>query len=327
MAKISFQGQTYQAAAGETVLDLLEREGYAVPSSCRSGVCQSCLLRATKGVPPGAAQSGVKDTLRAQGYFLSCRCEPVEDMDVEMPGEGVAKYGTTITGIEWLSKTVIELRTTRPEGFDYCAGQFATLISPEGVARSYSIASVPELDDDLVFQIALLPNGAMSGWLAEHAKPGTTLDVQGPNGACFYVAGKPDQSLVLAGTGTGLAPLFGIARDALRQGHAAAVHLFHGSLASEGLYLVDALRALAEKHDNFHYYPCALNGPAPAGIHVGALDSHLLERLPSLTGHRAYLCGAPEFVKLMQRKVFLAGVSLPEILADSFLPAKAAPGA
>lgn len=305
------------------MLEVLERQGHAVPSSCRSGVCQSCLMRAREGTPPASAQAGIKDTLRAQGYFLACCCVPENDLAVALPEEGAGRLETVIRGIRHLTETVIELRLACPEGFDYRAGQFATLINDGEVARSYSIASVPGVDGDLEFQIALIPDGAMSAWLANGAAPGTTLHVQGPNGHCFYAGSDREQPLLLAGTGTGLAPLYGIARDAIKQGHQGPIHLFHGSLREGGLYLHDTLRALETETDNFHYHPCVLNGPAADDVHVGPLDALLLESLGSLKGYRAYLCGAPEFVKLMQRKVFLGGVSLQEIFVDSFLPAKA----
>ena len=49
---------------------------------------------------------------------------------------------------------------------------------------------------------------------------------------------------MLAGAGTGLAPLYGIARDALAQGHTGPVWLFHGGVDLRGLYLAEELKAL-----------------------------------------------------------------------------------
>ena len=87
----------------------------------------------------------------------------------------------------------------------------------DGLARSYSIASLLT-DDSLELHVRVLPEGRMSQWLASTARVGHADGDPGPSGDCFYTAGREDQPLLLAGTGTGLAPLFGIARDALRQG-------------------------------------------------------------------------------------------------------------
>lgn len=323
MGSVIYQGASFIPEVGESVLDLLERHGHAVPSACRSGVCQSCLMRARSGEPPAASQQGVKPSLREQGYFLACRCQPDADLEVELPSEGAVRSDVVITGLTPLSARIIELRTTTPAGFEYRAGQFANLINEHGIARSYSLASVPSLDHELIFQIALVQDGAMSQWLASEAEVGTVMQVQGPNGSCTYAGQEYAQPLLLAGTGTGLAPLYGIARDALHHGHEGPIHLYHGSLHAEGLYLHEQLRALEREHANFQYEACVLGGEAPDDVRQGMLDAILLERIGSLKGFRAFLCGAPDFVKLMQRKVFLGGVSLQDIYADAFLPAVA----
>jgi NAD(P)H-flavin reductase len=171
--------------------------------------------------------------------------------------------------------------------------------------------------------VALLPNGRMSGWLHAEAQPADRVDLIGPLGTCFYTPADSEQPLLLAGTGTGLAPLYGIARDALSQNHRGEIHLFHGCLTRAGLYLERELRELQAKYPNFHYYPCALNGPVEDEVHLGAIDAYIKETLPSLKGHRVYLCGHPDTVKLLQKNAFLAGASMHDILADAFLPSVA----
>jgi len=321
VSEIRFQDSTIESRVGETLLEALERHGHAIPNACRTGVCQSCLMRATSGSPPAESQKGLRDTLKSQGYFLACQCRPGEAMEVALPDTAGLSCEGRIAAIDRLGPRILSLRVTAPGFGDYRAGQFLTLINAAGVARSYSIASVPGIDEDIAFQIALLPGGAMSGWLANEAKVGDALTLQGPAGECFYTPGHPEQPLLLVGTGTGLAPLYAIAREALHQGHRGRRDLFHGTLRAEDLYLMDALRAMAEASSEFRYYPCALSGPAPEDVHVGPVDDFALETCGSLKGRRVYLCGASEFVKMMQKKAFLAGASMKEIFADSFVPA------
>jgi NAD(P)H-flavin reductase len=124
------------------------------------------------------------------------------------------------------------------------------------------------------------------------------------------------------GTGTGLAPLFGIVRDALRHGHRGPIHLFHGALHKAGLYLVQELFQLARRHEQFRYTPVALRGEESNDrIRIGALDQCVALRIPDTTGWRGFVCGDPGFVQDMKKKLFLAGMASRDIYADAFIPA------
>jgi len=323
MGEIRFEGRCFTLAPGETVLEGLERQGEGVPSSCRAGVCQSCVLRAVGGEVPAAAQHGLRETLRAQGYFLSCKCRPEGPLEVER-GNAVGRFRATVASVEALNARVARLRVECEPAPAYFAGQFMNLVHPSGQMRSYSVASVGALESWLEFHVGLIPGGVMSTWVHEEIALGDTLEIVGPQGNCFYVAQNPEQPLFLLGTGTGLAPLYGIARDALAQGHQGPIHLFHGSLRREGLYLVEALRAMAAEWPQFQYHPCVLEGDGADGIEVAAIDTLAFERIPDLKGWRVFLCGPPDLVKKMQRATFLKGASMQEIFADAFLPAATA---
>lgn len=322
MPHISFQGERYAALPGESVLDCLLRHGMALSHSCKSGVCQSCIVRTTSGDIPPKAQSGLRDTLRAQGYALACSFIPESDVEIALIDTELLRTRGRIVSIDPLNATVMCLRVRPEKPIEHRPGQYLNLVRDDGLVRSYSIASVPEEDEDLCFHVASVANGRMSGWIHSGVARGATIEILGPVGNCFYVSGTKEQPLFLAGTGTGLAPLYGIVRDALRRGHTGAIHLFHGSIRPEGLYLVDELRALAAQFPNLRYYPCALQGEAE-GVSIVPLDQLSLQTVPKLGGHKVYLCGHPDFVRMMQRKTFLAGASLADIYADAFVPSPA----
>lgn len=322
MGQIQFEGAGYESAPGESVLDCLTRNGIDIPHSCKSGLCQSCLVKVTEGTPPAEARKGLKDTLKAQGYMLACSCVTDAPLTLARADAGM-RVQARVLAVRKLSELVAELRMEALGDFSYFAGQFVNLVAPGGAIRSYSLASVPGEDEALVFHIARMPQGVVSGWAHDAARENDVVELLGPHGSCCYVSGNPQQPLLLAGTGTGLAPLYGVVRDALSHGHTGDIHLFHGSVRQAGLYLVDELRALAASHENFHYHPCVMEGPADDGTHIGLLDAYLAQTLPSLKGYRVYLCGHPDLVKQLQRKTFLAGASLKEIFSDPFVAAKA----
>lgn len=314
-ATVTLEGRCHTLDPEETVLGALLRQGEEVPYSCRSGVCRSCLLQARQGQPPLSSQKALRDTLRAQGYFLSCIAIPSEDLVVQLPQAGVVGHtiGRLITR-EPLAPAIYRLVFQQEEAFSFQAGQFVTIRRPDGLRRSYSLAAPPHAEGLLELHVRQLPGGVVSHWLCQELELGAPLDLFGPEGSAFYLPGEPQCPLLLIGTGTGLAPLFGIVRSALAQGHTGPIHLYHGSRNADGLYLQEALNTLSQLHPNLRYTPCtSATGPR---ADVRALAEH-----PRMAGYRVYLCGHPEMVKSAQRSAFLQGASLSRIYTDPFVRA------
>ena len=322
MTTIRFREEDYSCEPGETVLACLLRHGVDAPSSCRSGVCQTCMMRAVQGRPPEAAQAGLKETLKARGYFLACICEPDEDLEVVLSGEDVLHHiPAVVTGKQSLTPEIVRLCMRPEEPFSYRPGQFINLRRPEdGLTRSYSLASLPQQGDEIELHVRALPEGRMSQWLVHDLEAGGRIEIEGPHGECFYTASDPGQPLLMVATGTGLAPLWGILRDALDQGHEGPIHLFHGSYTPAGLYLVDELRALADEAANFSYHPCAdCVEDEDGGIMAGRVHELALRAISDLQGWRIYLCGHPGMVEATKKAAFLAGASLSDIYSDPFV--------
>lgn len=320
MATVRYGALSVSLEAGESVLDALLRHGAAPAYSCRAGACQSCLMRCQSGALPARAQAGLRDALRAQGYFLSCVCLPEEDLSIVAADDPGLLCEAEVLAVDRLSPSVVRLRL-RPRGpFLYQAGQFVSLLRGDGLARSYSLASLPS-EEFIELHVRELPGGQMSGWIARQLSPGEVVRLRGPAGECVYTPGDPGRPLLLAGTGTGLAPLYGIVRDALSHGHHGPISLLHGAASAEGLYLVDALCALADAHPNLTYTRCLLQGEPGDGIAIGALPALVQRLFPHPNALRSYLCGDPALVNQLKRGLFLAGAPLREIFSDPFLTA------
>lgn len=315
--RLAFEGKEYELAAGETVLDCLDRHHAGVTSYCRNGACQTCLLRAEEGAVPAAAQQGLKETWRAQGWFMSCMCRPSGDLRVARC-DGAGQYSAQVLEVQSLSARVLRVRLSKPAGFDYAAGQFIQLARPEdGLMRPYSLASTPD-EAYLELHVAQLPQGQLSGWLA--GAQGRQVDLRGPYGECFYVNEPVSRPLLLVGTGTGLAPLYGVLRTAIAAGHAAAMRLLHGAPDAEGLYLWSALRALAGTHRQLECTGSVQGGTVAPGQSTQPLQELVQQCGLPLADARIYLCGNPDFVRGMRKQLYLAGTPLARIHADPFLP-------
>ncbi|MFC1750096.1 FAD-binding oxidoreductase [Pseudomonadota bacterium] len=248
---------------------------------------------------------------------MVCTCKPKEDISICLAGEdAVTKIVATLKEKTTLSDKIFRLRFKCDSPFDFQPGQFINLHRQDGLVRSYSIASLPS-ENTVELHIELIDNGQMSNWLRDELQLGETVELDGPHGECFYIQGALEQKLLLVGTGSGLAPLWGIARDALTQGHQGEIHLFHGSRETDKIYLTEELKQLATEHSNFFYTPCISGENIPGYTH-GRANETALEQHPKLGGWRIYLCGHPEMVNGTKKKAFLAGASFNEIYADPF---------
>jgi len=277
-------------------------------------------MRAVRGLVPEPAQKGLTPTMVARKLFLACQCVPTQDLEVALADDVIERIEANVCAIEVLNDEIRAVHIRTPGRFEYCAGQFVRLFMDARTSRNYSLASVPALDDVLIMHVRRVPGGRVSGWIFEHLEIGDTVTISEAFGDCFYLPGRPKQDILLLGTGCGLAPLYGIVRDALNHGHRGRIHLYHGSRDACGLYLNEPLSRLAAIHPNFRYRPCISEGPSSDGYCAGTPLGVALEDNPDLTGWRIYLCGNPQMVEAARMQTFLAGAGSSEILADPFLP-------
>ena len=230
--RVTLAGQDYELRPGESVLDGMARHGVGLPAACRAGACYACLVRVLHGDPGAASRQGLKDAWRERGYALACLARPASDLTIAYDRDGSATPATLLPG-RMIGPQVLlaRVRPSRPLAFR--PGQHVAL-GRDGVARSYSIANLPaEADrDGIAFHVRVYPSGVLSTWLAS-AEPGTPVSLGAPAGECCYLGTDRDVPMLLAGTGTGIAPLAAVARDALGQGHRGPIVIIHGA-ASKG---------------------------------------------------------------------------------------------
>ena len=65
-------GKTCTVRSGQTVLEVAEEQGVAIPSSCRQGQCGTCKTKLLEGTVRMDAEEGLDPDSRAQGFVLTC---------------------------------------------------------------------------------------------------------------------------------------------------------------------------------------------------------------------------------------------------------------
>jgi NAD(P)H-flavin reductase/ferredoxin len=309
MPELRVGDRQWSVAAFRTLLDALNDAGMAVPYSCRAGSCHACLVRCVKGEPLDALPDALDASRRSQGWRLSCQCRVVDDLTVEIFDPTRDGLPASVAGSDWLSPTVLCLRLRPERPMRYRAGQHLVLWTTSGVARPYSLASLPGEDSFLEFHIDCHQRGAFVD-VARTLKPGDAVrlgELRG--GALHYDPDWQERPLWLLAAGTGLGPLWGVLREALRQGHAGPIRVLHVARDRTEHYLTEPLRELAMEH-------ALLQVELIDADNVGAALSAL--RISSRQTI-ALVCGSPASVEVYAKRLYIAGLPRSQVLADAFL--------
>ncbi|WP_425913037.1 iron-sulfur-binding ferredoxin reductase [Pseudomonas sp. GWSMS-1] len=299
-----------EVAPASNLLDSLLAAGIAVPYSCRAGSCHACLVRCVRGELLDAKPEALDEARREQGWRLACQCRVVDDVQVEVFDPLRDAVPAVIHSCDWLSRDVLRLRLTPPRPVRYSAGQHLQLWTTSGIARPYSLASVPGEDAWLEFHIDCRQGGAFASE-ARAFQPGDNLRLGELRGAALHY--DPDwqtRPLWLMAAGTGLAPLYGVLREALRQEHQGAIRVIHVAHDASAHYMAEPLRALATSHSQVQV-ELLVAVELPAAL----AELRLVSRQTV-----ALLCGHPDSVETFARRLYLAGLPRSQVFADVFLP-------
>jgi ferredoxin-NADP reductase len=212
-----------------------------------------------------------------------------------------------------------DLRTA----FSYRTGQFVTIhadVDGQELARQYSLASVPDLDEGLQITVKRLPEGRVSGWLVDRVREGDVVEVAAPRGRLYQPADGPRHYLLLA-AGSGIVPLVAIARDVLARDGGHAVTLAYGNRSRTSVILRREVDELAASRARVEH---VLSRPDPDWTGpCGHVDpGYLARRWPEWTADglpvRAYLCGPDAFMAAAEAFLVGRGVDEADIRRESF---------
>lgn len=304
MPELQVGERRWTVAPGSNLLDSLNQAGIAVPYSCRAGSCHACLVRCIKGEPADALPEALDSGKRLQGWRLACQCRVMDDLAVQTFDPLRDGSPARVSGCEWLSPTVLRLRLEPERALRYRAGQHLVLWTASGVARPYSLASLPGEDPYLEFHLDCRQPGAFID-AARQLKIGDSIGLgELRGGALQYDPDWQERPLLLLAAGTGLGPLWGVLREALRQEHQGPIRLVHLARDESEHYLRDELTGLAAQ----------VQLVTSQDLATTLADLRLLSRRSM-----ALVCGSPNSVDDFAKRLYLAGLPRNQVLADVFV--------
>ena len=310
MSHFLFQDEQIPYTEGQSVLEALLCAGKPVSFACQQGVCQSCILKSLAGSIPEKSNQDLKVTQKEEGLFLSCITPARSDLVLTKAGIK-DDYNAKIKAINMLSASVMQVLLELEAPFDYRAGQYITVTNNNGVSRCYSLASQPQ-DQFLELHIHHYPEGQFSDWLFQKAETilGQALKIQGPIGHCYYT--QTDKDLICIAYETGLAPIYGLIKDALSRPYHGKITLYYGAASANHFYFLDEINILSQNHPHFS---CVLIETSSDPL---TFANEVFQKVDDDGNTRYFLCGPKAAVQNLRKRLYLKGISLDEIFADSF---------
>ncbi len=200
------------------------------------------------------------------------------------------------------------------------AGQFVQVSAEiDGVrhSRCYSPASPEDCGRELEITVKRHPDGLVSNFLADHARPGMVLGLSQADGDFHLPESRPD-SILLIGAGSGITPLMAILRTLCAEKPPGQIALIQYAPDPNRAIYRQELDRLAAENPNFKLTRSYTRAPG-----VGELDghfspTHLPQSDPCFTTAETFACGPPALLDAV-RGTWANGLER-RLHVESFVP-------
>ena len=217
----------------------------------------------------------------------------------------------------------------KPANYTYQAGQFITLvltINGQEVRRSYSFSSSPVTDEKPAITIKKISGGLVSTYLYTQAYVGLELKTLAPAGT--FVASNQSgkkRTVVLIGGGSGITPLFSMAKTIIAQEAESKVYLLYTNSNENSIILKNDIELLSKSANGRFTCIHTLTKPSSAWFGLtGRINKDnlhtYLEQFPVIYPKESeyYLCGPNQLMDAVTSGLVELGVPMLNIKKEKF---------
>lgn len=271
---------------------------------------------------------GLTKTRLEEGYVLTCCRTAASDIEIdaedlpELADIKAKTFPARIDSIQRLTPAIVQviLRTPPNDKIHFLAGQYISVIGPNGLRRSYSIANAPREDGKIELHIKKVEGGEFSKYWFEQAKINDLLRFEGPLGTFFARKPLPGKLILLA-TGTGLAPIKAILEQIakLPENEQPQLSLYWGSRYEEDIYLNPAKLSDAALPVNMQLNLLLSQPKASWTGRKGYVQDAVLQDHSNLEDCAVYACGSIKMIETAKADLLKSGLPSNKFHSDAFV--------
>ena len=210
---------------------------------------------------------------------------------------------------------------------DFSAGQHLTLkvnIRNEIHYRTFSLSSIPNVDNYASITIKRIKGGKVTNYLFENLKVGETIEVSSPSGQ-FYLNPEPanQKHYVMIAGGSGITPIYSMIGTILKFEPKSKITLLYANRTSDNIIFSNKLKLWAKEFPNLftikHYLSEEEKPKDAINGYVTRIALEELVNKKNIESIEFYLCG-PEIMtnKLISDLIYL-GIDTTKIHRELFL--------
>jgi CDP-4-dehydro-6-deoxyglucose reductase len=318
-------GRSFSSHAREALLDAALRSGVLLEHSCRTGRCSSCKVQVLGGTTVALhAELGLSQTEREADWILSCVRSATSDVHLAAKDLDsvqlfpVRTWPCRIHALQRLTADVLSIVLRLPPGseFNFHPGQYVDVIGPDGLRRSYSLASAPSPDMFLELHVRQVAGGAMSAYWFDEARAYDLLRLSGPRGT-FFLRDIVGLDLVFLATGTGIAPvkamLEGLKLASTAERPASISVYWEGGTRADIYWRPD------QNDIEFRFVPVLSRAAVDWEGAQGHVQDTLLLDATDTSNMLVYACGSDAMIRSSHELLRVAGLPNDRFRSDAFV--------
>jgi ring-1,2-phenylacetyl-CoA epoxidase subunit PaaE len=199
---------------------------------------------------------------------------------------------------------VFNIPETLQNFYQFKAGQYVTVkltLDGKEIRRSYSMSAAP-FENELKITVKEVENGLFSQFANKNLKIGHVLEVAAPEGKFVFEPKEASQNYLLIAAGSGITPVFSIAKSILSTEKESKVVLIYGNKSLEDtIFYQEIVDLEAQFEERFQYY-MVFSQSKTENAYFGRIEQPVLynvlkNKQEGISFAHTYICGPEKMIE------------------------------